>query len=199
MGTLKVNSIIEILEISNGWGKINYNNRIGWVSLSYLEFISKTEKHWAQTYLDALISKNCITDKYQWNDFENSVSKGLTIALIDKISGGIWYSNRTNSNIHWAQPHVISLIGKKLITDENQWVTSLDMNISKALLLALMCNFTGGVSDLYKNRITDHWARNCLDTLCDRGIVNTPSNWTDFESQVNKGQAIALIYKTMYR
>lgn len=199
IGTLKENTKVEVTELNNGWGKIEYSGQPAWVSLAYLEFVSEIKKHWAETYLNSLIEKNCITDKSQWDDFENPIPKCLTVALIDKMTGGTWASNQADKTIHWAQPSVISLTGKKVITDTIQWVASLDVNISKALLLALVCNITGGISDLYKNRTPDHWARNCLDTLCDRGIVNTPSSWTDFESEVNKGQTMALLCKAIYR
>ena len=53
--------------------------------------------------------------------------------------------------------------------------------------------------DLYKNRIPDHWARNCLDTLCDRGIIQTPQSWTDFEAEVSKGLTMAIFCKTFYK
>ena len=115
------------------------------------------------------------------------------------MTGGKWNSPLANESIHWAQPHVISLYGKKIITDIQQWTTTLDVKISKALLLALVCNWCGGVSELYVNRIPDHWARNHLDTLCDKGIVNTPSSWVDFESEVTIGQTIALLCKAFYK
>ena len=57
----------------------------------------------------------------------------------------------------------------------------------------------GGVSDSYKNRTPDHWARNCLDTLCDRGIIQTPQSWTDFEAEVSKGLTMAIFCKTFYK
>ena len=146
-----------------------------------------------------LISKKCITDKSQWVDFDKSLSRGLAIALVDKITGGIWNSNEANSSIHWAQPIVISLCGKRIIKDSIQWIMTLDNDISNALVLALVCNMTGGISELYKNRIPDHWARNCLDTLCDRGIINTPSSWTNFESNATKAQVMALLCKAIYK
>ncbi|MBQ4562322.1 MAG: S-layer homology domain-containing protein [Clostridia bacterium] len=35
IGALYSGSNVEVLEISNGWGRINYNGRTGWISLSY--------------------------------------------------------------------------------------------------------------------------------------------------------------------
>lgn len=173
-------------------------NTSQWTAFKNKLILNETT-HWARNYLNTLISKGVITDENQWSAFDSPVNKALAIALIDKVSGGIWKSDEANSSIHWCQPHIISLCGKKIIHDKDQWLNSLDNNISKALLLSLICNMTGGLSNLYANRVTDHWARNCLDTLCDRGIINTPASWTDFEAEVNKGQTMALICKTLYK
>lgn len=158
---------------------------------------NKIDEHWCQSTLDTLYNKGYIKDKNQWSKFNDSVSKALVLSLLDNMTGGIWKSNEANKNIHWCHPNVISLCGKRIITDKQSWICTLDDKISKALLLALICNMTGGVSDLYKNRVPDHWARNCLDTLCDRGIIKTPSAWTDFEKPVTKSNTMALLYKTI--
>lgn len=199
IGELKINSYVEVYEFNNGWGKINYNSQNAWVSLMYLDYISPIQVHWAQPYLDTLINKGIITDKSTWVNFDKGINSSLVLALLDKMTGGVWSSNESNSNIHWAQPHIISLCGKGIISDKEQWMTLLDIVISKALLLSLVCNVTGGVSDLYKNRYSDHWARNSLDTLCDRGIINNPSTWIDFNSEVSTGQTMALLCKAIYR
>ena len=114
------------------------------------------------------------------------------------MTGGLWLSDLDDTNIHWAQPHVISLYGKGIIHQPESWVYTLNESISKALLLSLVCNMVGGVSDLYKNRVSDHWGRNCLDTLCDKGIIQTPSSWVDFDAEVSKGLAITLLCKAIY-
>lgn len=199
IGSLKVNTQIKVLEFNSGWGKIDYNGQTGWICGDYLEYISEINDHWCQTFLDSLINKGIIIDKEQWSKFDEPISKALVLALLDKMTGGTWKSNEADSKIHWCQPIVISLCGKGIITDKDQWIKSLDSKISKALLLALICNLTGGVSNLYKNRVPDHWARNCLDTLCDRGIIQTPSAWINFEGEVNKADTMALLYKTIYK
>lgn len=37
IGLLTKDSIVTILETSNGWGKINFNNKVGWISLIHTE------------------------------------------------------------------------------------------------------------------------------------------------------------------
>lgn len=57
---------------------------------------------------------------------------------------------------------------------------------------------TGGTLPLYATRYdVDHWGRNCLDSLCDKAIINTPQSWTDFEAEVSYGAFIALVYKAL--
>lgn len=197
IGSLLVNTQVQVIDFNSGWAKIDYNGQNGWVAGNYLEYISEINEHWCKEILDKLYDKGYITDKNQWNNFEEPITKALVLALLDKMTGGTWTSNETNSLIHWCQPCVISLVGKGVIKDKEQWLNSLDVRISKALLLALICNLSGGISDLYKNRIADHWARNCLDTLCDRGIVQTPAAWINFEGEVSKADTMALLYKTL--
>ena len=155
-----------------------------------------TPDHWARVYADKAFAKGWITDKDYWYNFDGYTTKSCVLALLDKISGGTWTSAESDASIHWVQPTIISLMGKKVITDKNEWLTNPDAPISKALFLALICNMKGGVSDLYKNRKPDHWARNCLDTLCDLGIVKSPQEWCDcFEGQVSRGMVLAMCCK----
>lgn len=157
------------------------------------------EVHWGEKFYNEFKSKGFITDD-SWRNYEEYVSKSHVIALVDKITGGKWDSPQANPSIHWVQPHVISLIGKGYIdpnTKDEIWLTNPDALISKALLLALINNMTGGILDLYKNRIPDHWARNCLDSLCDKTIVNSPQQWTDFECPPTKALTMALLSKAI--
>lgn len=152
--------------------------------------------HWAKVYADKALAKGWITDKNYWYNLDGYTTKSCTLALLDKISGGTWGSNEADPSIHWVQPIIISLMGKKVIYDKDVWLNNPDAPISKALFLALICNMKGGVSDLYKNRTPDHWARNCLDTLCDLGIVQSPQEWCkDFEAQVSRGMVLAMCCK----
>lgn len=147
------------------------------------------------TSLNKLIANGYITDKDTWNEFGDFINKALSIALIDNLTGGTWPSEEADKNIHWVQPCIISLCGKKIIDDKTQWLTNPDAHISKALALALVDNATGGMNNKYKNRSTDHWCRNCLDSLCDKSIV-TELNidvWnTNFEGTVTKGDFMIL-------
>ena len=44
------------------------------------------------------------------------------------------------------------------------------LDVYKRQLLALVDKLTGGTKAKYKNRKTDHWSRNCLDSLCDKDV-----------------------------
>lgn len=80
-------------------------------------------------------------------------------------------------DFHWAQPMVVSLCGKGIISDKNQWINNLDISISKALLLALVDKATNGTMPIYAGRTADHWGRNCLDSLCDKAIISIPFDY----------------------
>lgn len=143
--------------------------------------------------LEKLKANGNITDDTQWNTFTDFLPVSLAVALIDSLTGGTWTSEEADKNIHWAQPCVISLCGKYIITDKTQWLSNLDDWISKARLLALVDSATGGTLPQYKGRVTDVWCRNNLDSLCDKGIISDPTYWAnDFEATVEKGVFLLL-------
>ena len=150
--------------------------------------------------LDKLVVKGIITDASQWvlTDF---LTNAKAVRVLDLLSGGTWTSEKTNSSIHWAQPNVISLASKdggssdgtKVIEDIDGMVNKLNVWISKATLLALVDKLTGGTKEKYKNRKTDHWGRNFLDSLCDKGIITDVKYWdSDFEATVENGVFLVL-------
>ena len=171
-----------------------------WNDFKYNAINNNINVHWAKQYLDYFVSKGFIQNKEEWSELDAPVTNAKAVAFIDKLSGGTWYSDEANSSIHWAQPNVISLCGKHIITDPDQWIPILDSSISKAMLLALVDKMTDGTLDKYKNRKdVDHWARNNLDSLCDKRIISTPSSWIDFEAEFRKGETMALLYKAINR
>lgn len=187
--------------VANGGGvcaKAYYNSNLPGTKFCRPDYeayaTSEQPVHYAQGYLDKLVSRGFIKNSDIWSDFDAFVTKSQAVALIDAITGGTWTSNEADATIHWVQPLVISLCGKGLITDKNQWLANPDANISKALTLALVDKATGGMKTQYVSRNTDHWARNCLDSLCDKGIIHTPHAWDDdFEGTVNRGNFIVLL------
>lgn len=174
-------------------------NEILWKSFKNAVANTSTEvqmpAHWAEPFLNKLIQKGYISDKTSWSNYDSFVSRAQAVALIDKTTGGMWTSNEDDASVHWAQPHVISLCGKKIIEDKSQWLMGLDTNITKALFLALIDKATGGTKVKYVDRVSDHWGRNNLDSLCDKGIITTPESWTDFDSALTKGLAMGLVCK----
>ena len=152
--------------------------------------------HYAQEFLNRLVDAKKINNPEIWADLDSFVTKAQALALIDKITGGTWGSDEADASIHWVQPIVISLCGKGIVSDKDVWLNAPDAFISKALCLALVDAATSGTKSQYIGRATDHWARNCLDSLCDKAIVTTPHAWDDdFEGTVKRGNFLALVCK----
>ena len=170
-------------------------NRIAGYGRPNWSLAAKDNVHYGEEYLKMLSAKKYITDTAEWSKYDAPITKSLTLALIDKITGGTWKSDEQDASAHWVQPVIISLCGKDIIEDKEPWLTNPDAYISKALLLALIDKATGGTMDQYKNRNSDHWGRNHLDSLCDKAIIETPEAWVDFEGQVSKAQIMALVCK----
>lgn len=150
--------------------------------------------HWARRYYAKLEDIDYVTDSV-WKHYEDAVPVSHALALLDKISGGTWASDEADPSVHWAQPHIISLCGKGWITDKKQYIdlVTADAKLSNALCLALFDKATGGMKSAYVNRKPDHWARNCLDSLCDKAIVTTPAAWTDFDGKCTYGRFMAMV------
>lgn len=185
--------------ISNGGGvfkkqyKVGYSRILGYGRPNYTAI---EDNKWREDYLNRLIAKGLVVNREIWSQYDNPVLKSSAVALIDKATGGTWSSEEANSNIHWVQPYVISLCGKKIITNKEEWLQYPDAPISKAMVLALIDRSIGGMCEKYVGRNADHWGRNHLDSLCDKGIINTPSEWCDnFEGQVRTDNFMALICK----
>ena len=165
---------------------------------------SKTSEpeNWAEEFLDRLYKKGIIANKGIWSNYNGYVKKCHAAALIDKITGGTWTSSESDSSIHWAQPNIISLVGKGFIANKDSWVGSLETNISKAVLLALLAKIyakdiaknTTGLKR-YEDTKNDHYGRNYLNYLCDKGVIKTPTAWTDFDNPVTSGNFMALVCK----
>ena len=150
--------------------------------------------HWATRYYNKLVGLGYITDK-AWENYDCDLPVAYALSLLDKITGGMWTSDEDDANIHWSQPTIISLCGKGLITDKTEFIelVTREANLSNALCLALFDKATGGMRETYINRESDHWARNCLDSLCDKAIITTPQAWTEFEGAVTYGKFMSLV------
>lgn len=183
--------------IANGGGVFKKQYTIGYPKiLGYgrPDYESIKEKPWQQEFLDKLMAKGYITDRQQWSQYELPVSKALCVALIDKITGGTWGAKEANKKIHWAQPHVISLYGKGVIKQPQDWIASLDNNVSKALILALVDKATG--PSLSSSQQQGHWAQQHLASLQGKNIITTPEAWNDdFDAVLNRGNFMALLCK----
>ena len=151
--------------------------------------------HYGQVYFESLKARGIVTDFNYWENYEAPVEKSCVLAMLDKLAGGFWSSDEDDTSIHWVQPIVISLCGKKIISSKDEWLSNPDACISKALIMALIDKATGGTKQAYVNRNTDHWGRNHLDSLCDKNIINSPKEWTDFEGQVTRANTMALMCK----
>ena len=153
-----------------------------------------TADHWAARYHTELMDLDYVTDP-AWGCYEDTVPVAHALALLDKISGGRWESDEADASVHSAQPNIISLCGKGWITDKKQYIDLVTANakLSNALCLALFDKATGGMKAAYVNRKPDHWARNCLDSLCDKAIVTTPAAWTDFDGKCTYGRFMAMV------
>lgn len=189
IGKFALNDTLNIIGENGNWYQVVAGNLTGFVSKSYISICE-----WADPIRDNLFNLSVITDKNEWSNYDEPITKALAVQLISNIYG----TTPKSTESHWANNAVNRLIDKNIITDKSQW-SDLDSYINKALFMALIDNATGGMTTRYKGRNADHWARNCLDSLCDKEIINDPTQWQDFEGQVQKGIALSLINNAYYK
>ena len=88
IGTVYNNNILEVIEISNGWAKINYKNGIGYCSAKYLKTVSSSSsstKKEMEVKVDDLSVRSGAgtTDKKL-----GSLNKGTKVTVISTLSNG---------------------------------------------------------------------------------------------------------------
>ena len=191
--------------IANGGGvfkKSYYNSNLPgtkFVTVDWDMVSNDNADYWADKYFEKLFQKKVISDVSIWKNYKAKVSKSQVIAVLDKLTGGVWYSDEADNKKHWSQQHVYSLCGKGVIVNKEIYLSSPDKPITKAQLLALVAKIVNnGSKELskYEHTPNDHWGRNYLNYLCDKSVINTPSVWCDnFEGIVLIENFMALVCK----
>lgn len=130
---------------------------------------------------------------------DNYTSKGNAAALIDKAFLGGYNEKAADVNpaINWAQPYIMSLKSKGALVDWQDWVDNPDNNVSQAFLMALVDKITGGTHVDYSTPELDHWGRAHLNSLCDKGIIEEPEKWEEFDGAVLNQNTIGLVNKAL--
>lgn len=191
--------------ISNGGGvfkKSYYNSNLSgtkFVTVDWNMVSNDNVNYWADEYFEKLFQKKVISDVSIWKNYKTKVSKSQVIAVLDKLTGGVWYSDEADNKKHWSQQHVYSLCGKGVIVNKEIYLNSPDKPITKAQLLALVAKIVNnGSNELskYEHTPNDHWGRNYLNYLCDKSVINTTEAWCDnFEGIVLIENFMALVCK----
>lgn len=150
--------------------------------------------HWAEKFYSKLKNQGHITDDV-WKNYDSDLPAAFALTLLDKITGGTWKSDEADAAVHWAQPSIISLSGKGVVTDKDLYIELVkkDANLSNAQALALADKATGASVGAYDGKNAAHWGQNFLDSLLGKGIIKTPSAWENFDGAVTYGNFMALV------
>ena len=85
IGTVYNNNVLEVIEISNGWAKINYKNGIGYCSAKYLKTVSSSTKKEMVVKVNDLNVRSGAGAKY---NKLGSLNKGTKVTVISTLSNG---------------------------------------------------------------------------------------------------------------
>lgn len=176
----------------------------------------------AKEYLDKVYRLNKATfDQYNKGDVSYIVEnpeewetdamtlKSNIAALVDKAFLGGHRDGLAESDpgLHWSQPYLVSLQDKDAISNWRVWAYGdegaaswLDLEsglVTQAYMMALVDKITGGTCYKYVDRICDHWGRNHLDSLCDKGMIKNPEKWKNFQAPVENSNALSLVNQAL--
>ena len=154
--------------------------------------------------INYFINRDIISDRAQWSNGDEYITRSLFITLLDRLTGGTNISIYDDPNaVHWAIKHILSLKSKNIITELNQWDTAevLDSNISVALMLALVDKATGGTDNSIDLLPGDHWSVLNLKSLAKKGIIGDTNIYINlnFEGTVPKSVAVMLLRHAFYK
>ncbi|CEO12189.1 N-acetylmuramoyl-L-alanine amidase [Paraclostridium sordellii] len=211
IGTLKLGEKIEIVEQQNGWYKIKFNGRYGYVSGKYVELDKNKPDfidingHWAKNQIIDFSSKGYING-YEDNTFrpDDNVSRAEFVKILNKV---FKFTNTTNSNfidvspIDWYYNDICIGINQGYINGyedntfrPNSPITREEASKIIAKVMKIKGNGSLNFSDSYA--ISD-WAKEYVDALNDHGMINGyEDNTFRPQNNVTRAETVTILSRT---
>ena len=192
---LQNNDLVDVIgQVSNGWYQIKMWETIGYIHSNYV--IIERKPHWADNTLQTLINAGYISNEDIWSNYEESVTKAQTVALLCKIKGLPISLEVFN---HWSHNFIYALCDYGYIKDYKYWMDNPDGPVNKMGILGLICNLTGGVDGKYLNDNNMEVEFKYLNTLYDRNIITDKVLWSNFYSNVTRALFMQLCVNAVLR
>lgn len=112
IGTLSYNTKVNILEINNGWYKINYNNSLAWISSDYIK-LDNSKPIVSNNKLGTVIatSLNVRSGNSTTHNIIGSLHKGKEVEILETSNG--WHKIKFNNSTAYVSADYISIAGDR--------------------------------------------------------------------------------------
>jgi uncharacterized protein YgiM (DUF1202 family) len=148
MGSLKYNAKVSIIEISNGWYKVNYNNTTGWISGQYVKLDNpSTEGQISATGVVTATTLNVRSGASTSNSIIGSLYENSKVEIISTSNG--WHKIKYNNTIGFVSAEYISTSSSNGNNDTNNGNNNSSTDntiISKGIVNADTLNVRSGAS-----------------------------------------------------
>ena len=84
-----INDCEKLIRRQSDFAKAICKGICNYLNIQFAEVIPVPEPHWAQKHLDSLVAKGLVETPAKWQEFDNPVTKGLVLALVDKATSKI--------------------------------------------------------------------------------------------------------------
>ena len=148
IGSLKYNAKVSIIEISNGWYKVNYNNTTGWISGQYVKLDNpSTEGQISATGVVTATTLNVRSGASTSNSIIGSLYENSKVEIISTSNG--WHKIKYNNTIGFVSAEYISTSSSNGNNDTNNGNNNSSTDntiISKGIVNADTLNVRSGAS-----------------------------------------------------
>ena len=208
IGTLKLGEKIEIVEQQNGWYKIKFNGRYGYVSGRYIALdenkpeFTDINAHWAKNQIIDFSSKGYING-YEDNTFrpDDNVSRAEFVKILNKV---FKFTNTTNSNFtdvsptDWYYNDICIGINEGYINGyedntfrPNSPITREEASKIIAKVMKIKGDGSLNFSDSYS---ISSWAKEYVDALNDHGIIKGyEDNTFRPQDNITRGETVTIL------
>ena len=211
IGTLKLGEKIEIVEQQNGWYKIKFNGRYGYVSGKYIELDKNKPNfidingHWAKNQIMDFYSKGYING-YEDNTFrpDDNVSRAEFVKILNKV---FKFTNTTHSSFtdvsprDWYYNDICIGINEGYINgyEDNTFRPNSPITreeASKIIAKVMKIKGDGNLNFSDGYAISD-WAKEYVDALSDYGYINGyEDNTFRPQNNITRAETVTILSRT---
>jgi len=164
IGKLNYNTEVSIIEISNGWYKVSYNNTTGWISGQYVNLYNNSTGQASTTGVVTADALNVRSGASTSNSVIGSLNENATVQIISTSNG--WHKIEFNNTT--------GFVSAEYINTSSDYLNSGNSNSSTGIVNADVLNVRSGAS-------TSNSIIGLLNENATVQIISTSNGWHKIE------------------